>query len=238
MPIARVALPVAAATAFDYWIPDGAPVRRGSVVRVALGPRRLVGVVHDVVAESDVPHDKLQTITDIADVPPLPDDVLALAAFVASYYQESPGQALALAVPPLSAARPRAPRRASAQVGATDRDGGAVEFNAEQEAAIEAIDAADGVGLVPFLLFGVAGSGKTDVHDFGSNYMVEEFLFVPKGTGVAEEDCWIIGTAINTTLQRTEVHVFDAGHVSDGPVAVWQAGYAWQLGFHGTWAGA
>ena len=81
-------------------------------------------------------------------------------------------------------------------------------------------------------------SGKVQVHDFGQNYMVEEFLFVPKGSGAAEADSWLIGTAINTKLKRTEVHVFDAGHVSDGPVAVWQAGYAWPLGFHGTWAGA
>ena len=81
-------------------------------------------------------------------------------------------------------------------------------------------------------------SGTSQVHDFGRNYMVEEFLFVPKGSGAAEKDCWLVGTAINTAIQRTEVHVFDAGRVSDGPVAVWQADYAWPLGFHGTWAGA
>ena len=39
-------------------------------------------------------------------------------------------------------------------------------------------------------------------------------------------------------LEDGEVHVFDAGHVDAGPVAVWQAEYAWPLGFHGTWAGA
>ncbi len=81
-------------------------------------------------------------------------------------------------------------------------------------------------------------SGKSQVHEFGHDYMVEEFLFTPKGSGAAEEDSWLIGTAINTKLQRSEVHVFDAGHVADGPVAVWQADYAWPLGFHGTWAGA
>ncbi|MEZ6028644.1 MAG: carotenoid oxygenase family protein [Hyphomonadaceae bacterium] len=81
-------------------------------------------------------------------------------------------------------------------------------------------------------------TGKAQVHDFGSHYMVEEFLFVPKPGGSSEADSWLIGTAINTKLQRTEVHVFDAGHVADGPVAVWQADYAWPLGFHGTWAGA
>lgn len=79
-------------------------------------------------------------------------------------------------------------------------------------------------------------TGKSQVFDFGDGYMVEENLFVPKGSGSAETDCWLIGTAINSKLGRSEVHVFDAGHVSDGPVAVWQAGYAWPLGFHGTWA--
>ncbi len=164
MPIARVELPVAAATAFDYWIPEGAPVRRGSVVRVALGPRRLVGVVTEVVAESSVAHDKLQTIIDIADLPLLPDDVLALAAFVASYYQESPGQALALAVPPLTSGKPRAARRVD-EPADTAGDGDAeIAFNVEQSMAIEAIDAAGTGGFAPFLLFGVTGSGKTDVY--------------------------------------------------------------------------
>ena len=164
MPIVRVALPVAAATAFDYWVPDGAPVRRGSVVRVVLGPRRLIGVVQDIVAESSVPHDKLQALAAIADVPPLPDDVLALGEFVASYYQEPLGLALALAVPPLTAAKPRAARCDTAQAVAPQDADGAVDFNAEQLAAIDAIDAAGGEGFASFLLFGVTGSGKTDVY--------------------------------------------------------------------------
>lgn len=79
-------------------------------------------------------------------------------------------------------------------------------------------------------------TGKAQIHDFGAHYMVEEFLVVPKPGSVAEADSWLIGTAINTQLRRTEVHVFDAAHVGDGPVAVWQAGYAWPLGFHGAWA--
>ena len=165
MPIARVALPVAAASAFDYWIPEGAPVQRGSVVRVALGPRRMVGVVSEIVAESHVPRGKLQTLADIALVPPLPDDVMALAAFVASYYQEPPGQALALAVPPLTSGKVRTTRRAgSAAAGAANDVAATVPFNAEQQAAIAAIDAAANDGFVPFLLFGVTGSGKTDVY--------------------------------------------------------------------------
>ncbi len=80
-------------------------------------------------------------------------------------------------------------------------------------------------------------SGKAQVYDFGAAYMVEEHLFTPKGAGSAETDCWLIGTAINTRAGKSEVWVFDAAGVADGPLAVWQADYAWPLGFHGTWAG-
>ena len=72
----------------------------------------------------------------------------------------------------------------------------------------------------------------------GANYMVEEHLFIPKPDGVSERDSWLIGTVINTRAQKSEVCAFDAANITDGPIAVWQADYAWPLGFHGTWAGA
>ncbi len=105
MPVARVALPVAARTAFDYWVPDGLAVARGSVVRVRLARRRCAGVVTDLVQDSALPITSLQAIESVVDVTPVPDDVLDLAAFVADYYHEPLGLALALAVPPLGAAR-------------------------------------------------------------------------------------------------------------------------------------
>jgi all-trans-8'-apo-beta-carotenal 15,15'-oxygenase len=80
-------------------------------------------------------------------------------------------------------------------------------------------------------------SGKSQVYDFGATYMVEEHLFIPKPGGASERDSWLIGTAINTRAQKSEVWAFDGANVADGPVAVWQADYAWPLGFHGTWAG-
>lgn len=81
-------------------------------------------------------------------------------------------------------------------------------------------------------------TGKSKTYDFGSKYMVEEFLFVPKPGGSSETDSWLVGTAINLRAQKSEVWLFDVANIEDGPVAVWQAGYAWPLGFHGTWAGA
>ena len=100
MPIARVALPVAADTTFDYWAPDALGIARGSVVRVQLGPRKLMGVALEVVAASEVAPEKLQTIIAVGAMPPVPADVLDMVAFVANYYQEPVGMAAALAVPP------------------------------------------------------------------------------------------------------------------------------------------
>ena len=158
MPIARVALPVAAQTTFDYWCPESLPVARGSVVRVRLGKRNLVGVVTDVADAPRVDGVKLAAMGDVADVPRIADDVLDLAAFVASYYQDAPGLAYALALPPLRGGR-RARRETAASAA---REIQRHVLNAAQNAAVEAIGQAQ--GFATLLLYGVTGSGKTEVY--------------------------------------------------------------------------
>jgi len=79
-------------------------------------------------------------------------------------------------------------------------------------------------------------SGLSDTFNFGPTRMVEEFLFVPKSGGSSDADSWLIGTVLNLKAGASEVCVFDAARVSDGPVCIWQADYSWPLGFHGTWA--
>lgn len=105
MPVARVALPVAATTLFDYWIPDGLDVERGALVRAKLGRRLLIGVVVEIDDRSEIPRERLQPIADaLRELPPMPEDLLELAAFVASYYQEPLGLVIAQMIPPLGAA--------------------------------------------------------------------------------------------------------------------------------------
>ena len=100
MTIARVALPVAASAPFDYWVPAGLSLVRGSVVRVNLARRSLPGVVVDVTATSELNGEKLRPVSEIvADLPALPEDLLELGRFVAGYYQEPLGLALAQMVP-------------------------------------------------------------------------------------------------------------------------------------------
>ncbi len=79
-------------------------------------------------------------------------------------------------------------------------------------------------------------SGQSDTFNFGESRMVEEFLFVPKSGGSTEAESWLIGTVLNLKSEVSEVCLFDAARVSDGPVCIWQAAYSWPLGFHGTWA--
>ena len=105
MSIARVALPVATSQLFDYWIPAGADVRAGAIVKVSLGRRRIAGVVTELASEASVPRDRIVPIDEVVALPPLPDDVRDLCAFVAAYYQAPLGLAFALAMPPLRAGR-------------------------------------------------------------------------------------------------------------------------------------
>jgi primosomal protein N' (replication factor Y) len=166
MAIARVALPVAAAALFDYWIPDGLAVARGALVEVRLARRALAGVVVDVVATSEVAQERLQPIVELRqDVPPLPADVLGLAEFVAKYYQEPMGLVLAQMLPPLAAVtrRTRLSRRDAGLCDAAAREPHGVPLNVDQARAAKAIIAAAG-SFAPYLLQGVTGSGKTEVY--------------------------------------------------------------------------
>jgi primosomal protein N' (replication factor Y) (superfamily II helicase) len=113
MPVARVALPVAAPTPFDYWVPDGLAAGRGALVRVRLAGRLLTGVVVEVPDRSEIPRERLQPIAAVLhELPVLPVDLLDLASFVASYYQEPLGLVIAQMIPPL-----RTTRRSAARFG-------------------------------------------------------------------------------------------------------------------------
>ena len=91
-------------TTFDYWVPDGLALRRGSIVRVRLGGRALIGVVVDIVATTDIPRERLQPIDRSR------RRRAGAAATICSssrrsyrrYYQEPLGLVLAQMIPPVS----------------------------------------------------------------------------------------------------------------------------------------
>jgi carotenoid cleavage dioxygenase-like enzyme len=81
-------------------------------------------------------------------------------------------------------------------------------------------------------------SGENEAFDFGPGQMVQEHLFVPKPGGAGERDAWLVGVTLNTRARATELHVFDAADIADGPLATWRSRYAAPFSFHGTWAAA
>jgi len=164
--IARVALPVARHALFDYWVPAGLCVDRGTVVRVHFARRALIGVVVEVGEATDVAHDKLQPLGEIVAGVRVPPELLAQGEFVARYYQEPLGQVLAQMVPPQGTGKsPAHPRRVTL-AAATEPCATAAALpaaNADQERAATAVIATHGT-FAPTLLQGITGSGKTEVY--------------------------------------------------------------------------
>lgn len=80
--------------------------------------------------------------------------------------------------------------------------------------------------------------GRTDSFDFGPNQITEEVVFVPRKGGTEEFDGWLVGSTINITAKHTELHVFDARRVAEGPVVSWAADRALPMTFHGVFAEA
>jgi len=78
-------------------------------------------------------------------------------------------------------------------------------------------------------------SGDHDSFDHGPDIYVEEPLFIPAMPGSPEGEGWILHTALNAAARQTELHLLNARHLADGPVASWRLGYACPFGFHGCW---
>ena len=88
------------------------------------------------------------------------------------------------------------------------------------------LDVADGKPFLQGVAVADWKTGKADVFDFGEHQVAEEMVFVPRPGARAEMDGWLVGTSVNLRARATELHVFDAGRVSDGPVVTWRADLA------------
>ena len=160
---ARVALDVPLERTFDFRVPAGMDPGVGALVVVPFGPAAKVGVVVGRASRSEVPAAKLKSITRIVDdVRPIAAHELELLKFCAAYYQRPLGEVLHASLPP----RLRQVRRRAidAAIGVADGARAAPpDLTAEQMNAIERT--ARGFGRFhPVLLFGITGSGKTEVY--------------------------------------------------------------------------
>jgi primosomal protein N' (replication factor Y) len=133
---------------FDYRLAGALEdVGVGSMLVVPFGRRRLLGVVVDVAAESELPPERLsEPIAALeADVP---QSLVRLGLWVAREYVSTPARGLALVLPPgtgTGAGRPLRPKRslraAITPVGEAALDDGA-RMGAKQRAALEALASA------------------------------------------------------------------------------------------------
>lgn len=167
MNIVRVALDIPLPRVFDYLLPD---TEDGHIVgyraTVPFGRGFKTGVIVGQATSSEQPISKLREVSAILrDMPPLPDEWLALCAFCAAYYQAPLGEVCAFALPPLlrRGKLPRATKPKERGIGVLPEPTFPLpELLPAQQAAISAINSAD--GFTTFLLHGVTGSGKTEVY--------------------------------------------------------------------------
>ncbi|HSV45059.1 MAG TPA: DEAD/DEAH box helicase, partial [Ramlibacter sp.] len=149
------------------------PLAPGTLVRVPLGSREVLGLVWDAQPEpvhgvEPVSEKPVAAVLD--GIAPLASTWRRLVTFAANYYQRGPGEVALAALPPqlrdLDAVqlarrlkRPQAhtvPGLAGTSPALTD----------EQRQALAALDeaGAQGDAPAPFLLHGATGSGKTEVY--------------------------------------------------------------------------
>ena len=148
----------------------------GTLVRVPLGSREVLGVVWDCPnhAPEGLDEAKAKTVIGALEgLPPLNGQWLKLVRFASQYYQRGLGEVALAALPPqlreLDAAqlarrlKKRAKRAAATPVEGAQSNGPAASGHALSEEQTEALDALEHA-QAPVLLFGATGSGKTEVY--------------------------------------------------------------------------
>jgi primosomal protein N' (replication factor Y) len=169
----RVAIDAPMAVNFDYLAPpDTTPADVGLRVVVPFGSGRRVGLILAVlplsVDGSDVnapAADQLKPAESILrDLPPMPADWISLCLFAASYYQAAPGEALLQAIPTGLRKPDPVKRRASKGVSKTAHEAQLQPMlTAGQRSVLEDVLPRLN-GYSANLLFGITGSGKTEVY--------------------------------------------------------------------------
>lgn len=170
--ILKVALDTPLDFCFDYVWPlaegDARPLI-GQLVLVPFGRREVMGLIVAVHETTDVPLEKLkQAIAVRTQLAPLSPEWIALCTFAADYYQRPLGEVAIPGLPKnLRALKTTSLDKAVKKLGKADAVHDATpiampQLNSAQQAAADAI--AGATGFAPTLLYGVTGSGKTEVY--------------------------------------------------------------------------
>lgn len=169
----RVALDVPLEGPFDYRTAQDVAV--GDRVIVSFGRRKMIGLVVELPSEPGCDPKLIKAIDSVLkDISPMSASWLKFTQFAADYYQRPLGEvvlpALPVALRSLSAYQGK--RSAGGPVARLDQrrapktqpmeTSEAPALNDAQQQAVDAISSTQ--GFQPFLLYGVTGSGKTEVY--------------------------------------------------------------------------
>lgn len=162
MPVLRVALDLPLHRLFEYRVDVASTADVGLRVRVPFGRGEKIGVIAGVAEQGEWPDAQLKPAGEILrDLPPLPADFFALCEFASTYYQAPFGEVVHQALP-AGVRRLDPPARRAGRVQKAKPGPLPPALTAEQVRAIEAVTV-DG-GYSAQLLFGITGSGKTEVY--------------------------------------------------------------------------
>jgi primosomal protein N' (replication factor Y) (superfamily II helicase) len=157
---------------FDYlWIADTVEAifpKLGQLVVVPFGKRELIGMIVAIDDKSDIAQDKLKYASIVrTQLMPLLPEWLGLCRFAADYYQRPLGEVILPGLPSnlrssTSVALDRALKKLTLEQAHDATPSGTPELNPAQQQAADAIAGAK--NFSPILLYGVTGSGKTEVY--------------------------------------------------------------------------
>ena len=147
---------------FQYKVPEAIRERLtpGMQVVVPFGNRTLTGYVLELTDESEFDETKTKEILGISEKSvPIESQLISLAAWMKDTYGCTMNQALKTVLPTKTRVKARSPRVAQTELPAKTTE--PVRLNEAQAQAVEGICASY---PKPALLFGVTGSGKTEVY--------------------------------------------------------------------------
>jgi len=169
--ILRMALDTPLNAVFDYRWHCEAETRPqvGQLALVQFGSREVTGLIVEVADHTDVPDAKLKDALAVrSQLSPLSPQWLALAGFAADYYQRPLGEVALPGLPKnlrvsTTVALDRAIKKLAKNPALHDATpANPPPLNASQQQAADFIGGA--AGFTPTLLYGVTGSGKTEVY--------------------------------------------------------------------------
>ena len=183
--ILKIALDTPLDTTFDYrWTPialgqseaqinpaqiNGQKPQIGQLALVPFGRQELMGLIVGISQYTDVPAAKLKDVIEVRhQMLPLNQQWLALCEFAADYYQRPLGEVAVPALPRnLRAGKATSLERnlkklAKLHPALDASPSPEPALNTAQQTAVDAIAGAQ--GFAPHLLYGVTGSGKTEVY--------------------------------------------------------------------------